>query len=195
MSSIVDKAIHFAVKAHEGQYRKFGETPYILHPMEVSTIIATMTDDPEVIASGFLHDTVEDTPVTPEEIRTNFGPRIYQLVMSETEDKMSDRPADETWKERKQDSLLALQNTKSLDVKILWVADKLSNLRSFCREFLKRGPAIWEDTHQSDPKEQEWYYRSVLESVPELKGTFAYHEYVDCLDLLFGGTEPWKQQQ
>jgi len=187
MASLVDKAAVFAVKAHEGQVRKFSGTPYILHPMEVATIIATMTDDPEVIASGFLHDTVEDTAVTPEQIRETFGSRVYQLVLSETEDKLSDRPLEETWEERKRDSLLALQNTHSPDVKILWLADKLSNLRSFSREYLKEGPGIWEHLHQKDPGKQEWYYRSVLECVPEFKDTLVYREFENHMNLLFGG--------
>lgn len=187
MAGVINRAIVFATKAHEGQYRKFSNIPYILHPLEVATIIATMTDDADTIAAGLLHDTVEDTPVTPEQIRDTFGSHIYQLVMSETEDKMDKRPPEETWMERKQDSLLILQNTPSKEVKILWLADKLSNLRSFCRAYQREKSRIWEHLHQKDPKLQEWYYRSILDCIPELKDTLAYQEYTNCLNYLFGG--------
>ena len=184
--TVLDKAILFATRAHEGQTRKMSGIPYILHPVEVAAIIATMTGDVDIMAAGVLHDTVEDCGVMPEEIRENFGSHVYQLVMSETEDKLEDRPAAETWMERKSDSLLALQNTKSLEVKILWLGDKLSNLRSFWKEYLVRGPEVWTFLNQKDPKMQEWYYRSILQCISELRDTAAYKEFELLVNLLFG---------
>lgn len=186
MSEMVDKAIIFATKKHSGQLRKYGNIPYILHPLEVAAIIGTMTDDEDVICAGLLHDTIEDTDTTPEEIREEFGSRIYALVCSETEDKLGDRPPEETWEERKRDSLLALQFTKDPGVKTMWLADKLSNVRSFYREYLKNGDDIWLTLNQKDKKKQEWYYRSILGCLGELKNTAAYREYGDLLDKLFG---------
>ena len=184
--TVLDRAIEFATHAHEGQTRKFSGTPYILHPLEVAAIIATMTGDVDVMAAGVLHDTVEDCNVSPEEIREKFGPHVYQLVMSETEDKLEDRPAAETWKERKEDSLLALKLTRSSEVRILWLGDKLSNLRSFWRESLTQGDRVWQYCNQKDPKEQEWYYRSVLACLPELSDTAAYKEFSNLVTNLFG---------
>lgn len=184
--TVLDEAILFATHAHEGQRRKFSLSPYILHPLEVASIIATMTSDVDVMAAGVLHDTVEDCDVSPKEIRDSFGPHVYKLVMSETEDKLADRPASETWLERKTDSLLAIQNTKSLEVKILWLGDKLSNLRSFWREYLKSGNEIWTHLNQKDPKMQEWYYRSILSCLSELSDTAAYREFEHLVNSLFG---------
>jgi len=184
--TVLDKAIQFATRAHEGQTRKMSGIPYILHPLEVAAIIATMTSDIDIMAAGVLHDTIEDCDVSPEEIRENFGSHVYKLVLSETEDKIAQRPAAETWMERKSDSLLALENTKSLEVKILWLGDKLSNLRSFWKEFLVQGPAIWNNLNQKDPKMQEWYYRSILKCLSELSETAAYKEFSLLVDLLFG---------
>lgn len=184
---VLEEAIKFAVDAHSGQVRKYSGTPYILHPLEVASIIATVTADRETMAAGVLHDTVEDCDVDPKEIREKFGPRVAALVQSETEDKLSDRPPAETWKERKADSLLFLHYTKDRDVKILWLADKLSNVRSFYREYLKNGNEIWQNLHQKDPAQQAWYYRTIAGYLSELSGTAAYDEFINLTEKLFEG--------
>ncbi|MBR4436538.1 MAG: bifunctional (p)ppGpp synthetase/guanosine-3',5'-bis(diphosphate) 3'-pyrophosphohydrolase, partial [Spirochaetales bacterium] len=73
MNHLLTEAIIFAAKAHEGQMRKFSKTPYILHPLEVAGIIATMTDDQKVMAAGVLHDVIEDCGVDPAIIKEKFG--------------------------------------------------------------------------------------------------------------------------
>ena len=65
---ILDKAIVFATKAHSGSFRKGTTTPYIVHPMEASAIVATMTDDKIILAAAVLHDVVEDTDYTIDDI-------------------------------------------------------------------------------------------------------------------------------
>lgn len=185
--NILEEAIIFATMAHGGQMRKLAKTPYILHPLEVAAIISTMTSDLETQAAGVLHDTIEDTPVTPEQIRQKFGLRVYGLVQSETEDKLSHRPAADTWIERKEDSLLALKHTKDMDVKILWLADKLSNMRSFYREFLKKGLDVFSTLNQKDPKMQAWYYRTIRDYLSDLSDTAAYKEYSMLVDNMFKG--------
>ena len=90
---MIQKAAVFAAKVHEGMMRKGSKIPYIYHPMEVALIVAQMTDDPEVIAAAYLHDVLEDTSVTPEELERTFGGRILSLVQEESEDK------ERTWRE------------------------------------------------------------------------------------------------
>ena len=128
-----EKAAAFALKAHEGQMRKAAPIPFILHPMEVAQIASTLTHDQDVLAAAVLHDVVEDTPVTLEEIHENFGEHIAWLVAMETENKRRGQPAAETWRIRKEESLEELEKCGDSDVQILWLSDKLSNLRSFCR--------------------------------------------------------------
>lgn len=189
MSELIDKAIIFATEKHSGQVRKFYPTPYILHPLEVAAIIATMTTDESTIAAGILHDTVEDCDVKPEEIREMFGSRVYALVCSETEDKYPGRPASESWEDRKRDSLMTIEFTKDRSVKIMWLADKLSNIRSFYREYLKDGDNIWLQLNQKDKSKQEWYYRTIAYHLRDLSDTAAYREFTMITDLLFGGKE------
>ena len=187
--NLVEKAIGFATKAHEGQVRKFGNIPYILHPLEVANIIATITPDQETIAAGVLHDTVEDCGVLPETIRKEFGPRVHALVSSETEDKLEDRPPADTWYERKRDSLIMLKLTKDRDAKILWLSDKLSNIRSFGRQYLISGDEMWNALHQNDPRMQKWYYTTILKFLSEFDGTPAYLEYKNYVHFLFNDVE------
>lgn len=78
--SLVDKAKIFATKAHEGQVRKYSGEPYIVHPIEVSEIVARHNGSREMIAAALLHDVVEDTDVTIDEIRTEFGNSVAMLV-------------------------------------------------------------------------------------------------------------------
>lgn len=174
--TILDKAITFAVQAHSGTTRKGTQTPYIVHPMEAAAIASSMTDDVEVIAAAVLHDVVEDTPYTQTEVEEHFGKRIASLVASNSEDKREDRPAAETWKERKQETIDHLM-TASREEKILALSDKLSNLRSIYRDYLEVWDDLWDRFNQKDPEEQLWYYKSFLDTCAELSDTEAYQEY------------------
>ena len=183
--NVLEEAILFATKEHEGQMRKLAGTPYILHPLEVAAIIATVTDDQEIMAAGVLHDTIEDCGTDPKLIREKFGPRVSALVQSETEDRLSDRPPAETWQQRKEESLLMLQMTKNIGVKILWLGDKLSNMRSFHREYREKGDETFASLHQKDPKMQAWYYKTIAGCLSELSDTPAYQEYVKLVSEVF----------
>ena len=115
--TIFDEAIKLAVSAHSGQTRKTDSTPYILHPMEAAAIAGSITDDLDVLAAAVLHDAVEDTGVSVDEIASKFGNRVAELVDAETEDKRDGRPPEETWKARKEESLKRLAESKDRDVK------------------------------------------------------------------------------
>ena len=153
---LVTEAIIFAAKAHDGMRRKKNKSPYILHPMEAAVIVSTMTNDQEVIAAAALHDVVEDAGIKMETIEEIFGVRVRELVESETEDKRADFPPMETWKIRKEESLLVLKNTEDLDVLRVWLGDKLANMRSLYREWKREGDVMWNNFNQKDPKMQAW---------------------------------------
>lgn len=80
MMVLVEKAFDFARKAHEGQKRKYSGAPYFYHPIEVAKIVKGVFHTEEMIAAALLHDVVEDTPVTLDEIRTEFGEGVANLV-------------------------------------------------------------------------------------------------------------------
>ena len=182
---LVSEAIIFAVNAHDGMRRKKNKSPYILHPMEAAVIVSTMTNDQEVIAAAALHDVVEDAGIKMENIEEIFGARVRELVESETEDKRADRPPVETWKIRKEESLLVIKNTDDLDVLRVWLGDKLANMRSLYREWKIDGDAMWNNFNQKDPEMQAWYYCTIAELTSRLSETSAWIEYKALTDIVF----------
>ena len=186
MTDLVSEAIVFSTMAHDGMRRRKSESPYILHPMEVAAIIGTMTDDQEVIAAGLLHDVVEDAGITIGEVGEKFGRRVMELVASETENKREDLPPEDTWKIRKEETLQKLKESEDISVLMIWIGDKLSNIRTIYRDFLLEGDIVWNKFHQSDIKLQAWYYRSILKYTERLSDTLAWKEYKTFVELLFG---------
>ena len=186
---LVSEAIAFAVTAHDGMRRKKSDAPYILHPMEAAVIVGTMTEDPNLIAAAVLHDVVEDAGISLEEIRERFGERVRELVASETEDKRADLPPEATWRVRKEESLAVLKNTDDLGVRMVWLGDKLANMRAIYRDFKKEGLGMWQKFNQKDPREQAWYYRSIVELTKALADTSAWLEYKTLTELVFGKGE------
>lgn len=183
------KAVKFAAKAHDGMYRKRDKVPYILHPMEAAAVTGTITNDEDVIAAALLHDVVEDAGITLEEIREQFGERVALLVASETEDKREELPSEETWDIRKQESLKVLRDAEDEGVAILWLGDKLANIRSFYRHWRIDGDRIWQDFNQKDARKQAWYYRSIASYTSQLKDTAAWQEYNELVNIIFGKVE------
>ena len=186
---LVSEAITFAVKAHDGMRRKKSDAPYILHPMEAAVIVGTMTDDQNLIAAAALHDVVEDAGITIEEIEAEFGKRVRELVESETEDKRADLPPESTWRIRKEESLAVLENTNDIGVLIVWLGDKLANMRSIYRDWKIEGDAMWQRFNQKDANEQAWYYRSIVKLTERLSDTSAWLEYKTLTELVFGKGE------
>ena len=188
-SKLLDRAIVFATKAHSGTLRKKDGIPYILHPMEVASIAGGITTDEEVLTAALLHDTVEDTNVTLDTIKSQFGDRVAALVASETEDKRRDRSPAETWMQRKMESLAALRNAVDPGVRVLWLSDKLANMRSFARQYEKEGDRMWKDFNQTDPAQQAWYYRTIEALTSDLKDTNAWKELRALNARVFGGVK------
>ena len=186
---LVSEAIAFAVKAHDGMRRRKSDAPYVLHPLEVCAIIGTMTDKQEVIAAGALHDVVEDAGISIEAIGAAFGDRVMALVAAETENKREDLPPEDTWRIRKEESLEKLKHTDDMDVLMLWIGDKLSNIRAIHRAFRVHGNALWHGFHQSDVVAQAWYYRSILKYTACLSDTLAWQEYKTIVEAIFGVEE------
>ena len=186
MMELVSEAVAFAVKAHDGMRRKKSDLPYILHPMEAAVIVSTMTEDQNLIAAAALHDVVEDAGITIEEIEEKFGKRVRELVAAETEDKRVELPPSATWRIRKEESLEVLGSTDDIAVLIVWLGDKLANMRAIYRDHKAEGDAMWQRFNQKDPREQAWYYRSIVKLTERLSETSAWLEYKTLTELVFG---------
>jgi len=177
---MINKAIAFATKAHDGQFRKGTRLPYIFHPMEVGMIVSRMTDDPEIIAAAILHDTVEDcSEVTLDLIREEFGERVASMVCAESEDKSK------SWKERKAHTLKSLKEETVEGVKLIALGDKLSNVRSLHHDYESVGEELWERFNMKDKKMQGWYYTGLCDSLKSLEGYPEYEEFCLMVNHVF----------
>ena len=180
----MDRAIIFAVRAHAGTERRGKGYPYIVHLLEAVEIVATMTKDQELLAAAALHDTVEDTDVTVERIRSEFGDRVADLVASESDEMPAGVSEEDSWHARKQAAIDRLAHA-SHDAKIVALGDKLSNMRAIARDYAVQGDALWNLFHAKDPKDHEWHYRGLAESLKELEGTVAYQEFIQLINQVF----------
>jgi len=136
---MVDKrliqAAHFAAEKHKNQRRKDTEkTPYINHPLALANVLAVecSIDDVEVICGALLHDTIEDTNASKEELLENFGENITRIVLEVTDDKALDKM------ERKEAQVAHAPHISD-QAKLVKLADKISNLR----DILASPPSGW----------------------------------------------------
>lgn len=178
---MINRAIVFATNAHAGQYRKGTKRPYIVHPVEVGDIVASMTLDEEVRCAAVLHDTIEDCDwVTEDIIREEFSPRIAEIVAQESEDKSK------TWKERKQHTVEHIKHAPK-EVQMVALADKLSNMRDIDRDYPVLGDELWNRFNMKDKDTIGWYYKGIRDA---LCGVFAgqppYEEYCRLVEKIFG---------
>ena len=183
-TAVLDRAIIFAVKAHSGTERRGKGYPYIVHPLEAVEIVATMTKDQELLAAAALHDTVEDTDVTIEQIRAEFGDRVAELVASESDEMPAGVSEEDSWHSRKQAAIDRLAKA-SREAKMVALGDKLSNMRAIARDYAVQGDDLWNLFHAKDPKDHEWHYRGLAEALKELDGTFAYQEFLKLINQVF----------
>lgn len=183
-TELLDRAILFAVKAHAGTERRGKGYPYIIHLMEAMVIVATMSPDQELLAAAVLHDTIEDTNVTIDDIRAEFGDRIATLVADETEERPEGVSNEASWHDRKQATIERLSKS-SREAKIVALGDKLSNIRAISHDYAELGDALWSRFHAKDPKEHEWYYRGLADSLKELQDTDAFKEFESLINQVF----------
>ena len=155
----LEKAIKFAIKAHEGQTRKLDlNLLAITHPCGVASILREYKMDDSVIAAGYLHDVVEDTDYTIEDIKNEFGEDIANLVESATEPNRL-----LSWEERKKETIDRVKNLP-LRNKSLICADKIHNLESLYSNFYRKGEEDW-TSFKRGRENQEWYFKSIYQSL------------------------------
>lgn len=183
-TDLLDRAIIFAVQAHHNTERRGKGFPYIVHPMEAVEIVSTITADQELLAAAALHDTIEDTDVTVEQLREAFGDRVAELVHAESDQFTEGVSEEDSWHDRKQAAIDRLA-AASHDAKIVALGDKLSNMRAIWRDYQTQGDELWNIFHVKDKASHAWHYRGLAESLKELQDTFAYQEFVRLINEVF----------
>ena len=181
-TNLFDSAARFAIDAHSGTERRGKGFPYIIHPMEAAAIVSTITKDPEMLAAAILHDVIEDTDVTIEQIRDNFGDRVAKLVLLDT----APNNKKLEWKERRQKQIDKLTSA-DLDSKIVAIGDKLSNMRAIANDYSMIGDKLWSRFHAPGGKKDiEWYYRGLAGALSDLSDTLPFQEFVCLFSKTFG---------
>lgn len=185
LSSLLCQATRLAAQAHDGAYRKGGRAPYLLHVMETAEIVGTMTEDEDVLAAAVLHDVLEDTSVTEEELRETVGGHVTELVLAVSENKRREQPAEMTWSLRKQESVERLLKEPRLEVKMIALGDKLSNIRALQRDYGILGEQVWERFNNKSKAEQGWYYQAVTDALQDLNVYPVWHELANLVWEVF----------
>ncbi len=185
-TALLDRAIVFAVHAHAGTERRGKGFPYIVHPMEAVAIVSTMTADQELLAAAALHDTVEDTDVTVDQLRAEFGDRIARLVADESDEFETGVSEEDSWHARKRAAIERLARA-SREAKMVALGDKLSNMRAIARDYAVQGDAFWQLFHVTDRSAHEWHYRGLADALRELSDTFAFQEFEQLINQVFDG--------
>ena len=137
-NELLNDAIAYAAAMHRSGLRKGTTMPYIVHPLEVMHILEVMTGDKHLMAACVLHDVVEDTSATLEDVYARFGDDIGALVEGHTE-----KHKEDPWEKRKEEALAHLAKVDAREQKLV-LADKLANMRAIARDYAKYGEDLWQ---------------------------------------------------
>ena len=140
------EAFEFAYAAHKGDCRKSSTIPYIVHPLDVASILMKNNAPENVVIAGLLHDVVEDTSICLSEIKDRFGDGVATLVngASEPEELVNAGNGKiENWRERKDHTIEFIKGARH-DMKLLTCADKLANIRDIIRDYDRLGEDLWD---------------------------------------------------
>ncbi|CAH0419177.1 HD domain-containing protein [Periweissella ghanensis] len=189
---LIDAAQAYALRVHAKQTRKGKATPFTEHLKAVATIVSSLTDDEVLIATAWLHDTVEDTPTTIVDIEREFGTEVAKYVAMETENKRSETAENLTWRLRKEEQINHLAALTGIEQKIYTVAfaDKLANLREIKTDLDQEGPLVWQRFNNQDMVAQRWYYQSFADIVGNWPVVGENPQYVELQELI---TQIWPQ--
>lgn len=153
----LDYAILFATKAHDGQRRKTDNVDMIFHPFTVGMLLRRVGADEDTVIAGILHDVVEDTKYTLDDIENIFGKKVRTIVEEVTENKALE------WKKRKEEAIEKVRNA-SIQGKMVECADKINNLESLYDLLQEKGAEVWKNFNKPY-SEQKWYYTEMYQAV------------------------------
>ncbi len=172
--ALLERAMLLAFRAHEGQTRKDAPTPYIVHPFEVGLILARYGFSDVVIAAALVHDTVEDTPVTLEDVRRELGDEVAAIVAPVTHDDTL------SWEDKKRAYIEAVR-AASEAAKAVSVADKIANAHSLLAAYAREGTAVWRHFNRGRDK-KIWFENAMCAMLKETWMHPLVEEYARLVD-------------
>jgi len=176
----LEQAMRWAARCHDGQTRRSSATPYFEHVAAVALILDRAGFDEEVVIAGLLHDIVEDTPATGEDVAMRFGAAVAEIVRHCSEVKTDAHGTKRPWIDRKRDHIAAIVDAPPAARGII-LADKLHNL--ICIELdLREGRPVWSEFH-AGRDQVLWYYHAMIDACGHDDARLA-QLAVDCRDLL-----------
>lgn len=150
--------------AHGGQTRKGTEVPYLSHLLAVASLVLEAGGDEDMAIAGLLHDTIEDTAVTSEDIASRFGPRVASIVEGCTDTDEMPKPP---WRPRKERYLAHLRSPETpAEVLVVSRADKLHNARTMLLDHRALGDEFW-SRFNAGVEDQRWYLSSLVDVFTE----------------------------
>lgn len=159
MLPLLERAVRLAVRAHAGQTRKESDTPYITHLIGVALILAKHGFSDTTIAAGLAHDTVEDTSVTPDELREVLGEEVAKIVAAATNDDSL------SWEAKKKKYIESIRNA-SEEAKAVATADKIHNAESLLAAYAEQGTDLWKFFNAGREKKL-WFENAMLTMLRE----------------------------
>ena len=157
--ALLDTATRMAVEGHATQTRKDDHSPYIVHPVMVALLLKSHGFRDEVVAAGLVHDLVEDTDVSIEDIRTALGSEVAGIVASVTHDDSL------SWEDKKLAYIEAVRNASN-DAKAVATADKIHNAHSLLAWHAREGSKIWSHFNAGRDKKL-WFEEHMLTMLKE----------------------------
>lgn len=177
---MINKALQTAINLHMGQKRKLENFDYVIHPIEAGISLAKQNEKDEVIIAAILHDTIEDTSYTYDDIKSDFSKKIADLVIG-----CSELNKNLSWKQRKQNRINSLNSENDISIKKIVCADKLNNLKSIHRYSKKCDEDVW-NSFNAGYEDQKWYYSEIIKILKDdLDGYPLYEELKVIYYLIF----------
>jgi (p)ppGpp synthase/HD superfamily hydrolase len=161
MSPRLERALRWAAVCHAGQTRKGSDIPYFEHVVAVAMILDRAGFEEDVVIAGLLHDVVEDTEATFDDVAARFGPAVAEIVRDCSEVKLDEQGRKRPWIDRKRDHLAVIR-AADVPARAVIIADKLHNLISVEVD-LEDGRPIWE-RFNADRAQILWYYGTTIEA-------------------------------
>ena len=152
--SLIEKAIRIIVTAHANQKRKNDGSPYVVHPLMVAIKLMKYNFSDEVIAAALVHDILEDTDISEQELRDNLGNGVVDLVKMVTNDNFL------SWEDKKNKYIETVRNG-SEEAKAISIADKIHNAENFLFTYNQIGSEIWKKFSRGKEKKM-WFEEEIL---------------------------------